>query len=110
VDFAQALRSTESHCGGRLILALIPAGLKVDNRNLIDYIRREKNAEAALVLYDKKDYIKLSLRSKTALDVAQIAAKFNGGGHKKAAAGKIYNSTLAEAKKQLVRYFTKYVF
>lgn len=110
VDFAQALKSTESHCNGRLILALIPAGLKVDNRNLIDYIRREKNSEIAIVLVDKKDHIKLSLRSKSAIDVAKIAAKFNGGGHQRAAAGKIYKTTLAGAKEQTLKYFRENVF
>jgi phosphoesterase RecJ-like protein len=110
MDFARALLSTESHCGGRLIVASIPADSKVDNRNLIDYIRREKHAEAALVLVAKKDHIKISFRSKTALNVAQIAAHFNGGGHKKAAAGKISGKTLAEARKELLAYFSKYIF
>ena len=110
VDFARALTKSERHCGGKLVLTGVPRKLRVDNRFLIDFIRRDKHAEVAVVLVDKKDHIKLSLRSKTDLDVAKIAARFNGGGHRKAAAGKIFNATLAEAKKQVVDYFSKNVF
>jgi phosphoesterase RecJ-like protein len=109
-DFAVALRSAGAHCGGRLITASIPAGLKVDNRFLIDFIRREKNAQVAAVCVEKKDHIKLSLRSKSGINVAAVAAVFNGGGHKEAAAGKIYSATLAGAQKQVIQYFQKYVF
>ncbi|MDR1453646.1 MAG: bifunctional oligoribonuclease/PAP phosphatase NrnA [Candidatus Margulisbacteria bacterium] len=110
LDFARAASGVENFCGGKLILAHIPPKSKVDNRFLIDLIRRERNAEAAVVLVEKPDYIKISLRSKTALDVAKIAARFNGGGHKKAAAGKIFNATLHSAQKQVVDYFTQHVF
>jgi phosphoesterase RecJ-like protein len=110
LDFAKAVSQTQSFCRGKLSVAVIPQPLKVDNRFLIDFIRREKNAEAVVVLVEKADYIKVSLRSKTALDVAEIAAHFNGGGHRKAAAGKIFGATLVEAKKQIVGYFTKQIF
>ena len=110
LDFARALKSIETHFNGRLITACVPAGLKVDNRQLIDYIRREKTAEIALVLVGKKDHIKLSFRSKTGLDVAKIATKFNGGGHKKASAGRLFNTTLQNAKKQVLNYFKENVF
>jgi phosphoesterase RecJ-like protein len=110
LDFAQAVSRTKSFCRGKLSVAVIPKTLKVDNRFLIDFIRREKNAEAVAVLTEKADYIKVSLRSKTALDVAKIAAHFHGGGHRQAAAGKIFDATLAEAKKQVVGYFTRQIF
>ncbi|MDR1324030.1 MAG: bifunctional oligoribonuclease/PAP phosphatase NrnA [Candidatus Margulisbacteria bacterium] len=110
LDFARAVSQTQSFCRGKLSVAVIPQTLKVDNRFLIDFIRREKNAEAVVVLVEKTDYIKVSLRSKTALDVAKIAAHFNGGGHRKAAAGKIFGATLAEAKKQVVQYFRKNIW
>ncbi|GBR75190.1 nanoRNase/pAp phosphatase [Candidatus Termititenax aidoneus] len=110
LDFARAVSQTQSFCRQKLSVAIIPQTLKVDNRFLIDFIRREKNAEAVAVLVEKADYIKVSLRSKTALDVAKVAAHFNGGGHCKAAAGKIFGATLAEAQKQIVQYFNKNVF
>ncbi|GBR75315.1 nanoRNase/pAp phosphatase [Candidatus Termititenax persephonae] len=110
LDFAQAVSQTESFCRRRLSVVAVPKTLRVDNRFLIDFIRRDKFAEVAVVLVAKKDYIKISLRSKTALDVAKVAAHFHGGGHRKAAAGKIFKATLAEAKKQVVEYFRQQVF
>ena len=43
--------------------------------------------------------IKVSLRSNSFIDVAKIAAKFNGGGHVKAAGFSLKCNTLSEAER-----------
>ncbi|MFA5251800.1 MAG: bifunctional oligoribonuclease/PAP phosphatase NrnA [Phycisphaerae bacterium] len=80
-----------------------------DTENLIDECRRISTVEVAALFVEQADgQVKVSLRSRGAVDVCKIAAKFGGGGHKMAAGthlpGPIENAEkfiLAEVKKQL---------
>lgn len=108
--FGQALNTIEIACAGKLIIAAIENERFLDNRTLIDYIRQEKESEVAVVLVKRDDHVKVSLRAKTAIDVAKVAKHFAGGGHFFAAAGKIPVRELAEAKRILIEYFEKNVF
>ena len=60
---------------------------------------------------DGKD-ISLSFRSKIDFDVASLALKFNGGGHKKASAAKIYDCNIERFKKDylpmIIREYEKW--
>jgi phosphoesterase RecJ-like protein len=110
-DFGKALQTAETFAHGKGILATIEHDSTLDNRVLIDFLRREKNCRVAVVLVDKsaEGYIKLSFRSKDKTDVSAIAAHFNGGGHRNAAAGKILNTTLAEAKRKIIDYCESHI-
>ncbi|MBQ9383433.1 MAG: bifunctional oligoribonuclease/PAP phosphatase NrnA [Ruminiclostridium sp.] len=50
---------------------------------------------------------KASLRSNSTVDVQKICSEFGGGGHTKAAGCSFYNTSLADAKKQLVEVIGK---
>ncbi len=68
-----------------------------DTDGFIDYIRSLKDIEVAIFYREtEKGDIKVSLRSKSDLDVNQIAATFGGGGHQ-AAAGCTISKPLEEA-------------
>jgi phosphoesterase RecJ-like protein len=112
------LNTLELHLGGRFAMQHLTqadfkkAGAKhSDTENLIDECRRIGNVEAAALFVELADgQIKVSLRSRDAIDVCKIATKFGGGGHKMAAGahlpGPIENAkelVLAEIKK----YFEK---
>ncbi|MFQ6035509.1 MAG: bifunctional oligoribonuclease/PAP phosphatase NrnA [Sedimentisphaerales bacterium] len=57
-----------------------------DTEDLINECQRISTVEVAALFVELKDgRVKLSLRSKGAIDVCKIAAKFGGGGHKMAA-------------------------
>jgi phosphoesterase RecJ-like protein len=56
---------------------------------------------AAFLKEDDEDNITVSMRSKTEADVAEIATRFNGGGHKKAA-GCTINATMDFAVKMII--------
>ena len=57
-----------------------------DTENLIDECRRISTVEVSALFVELKDSrIRCSLRSRNAIDVSEIAAKFGGGGHKTAA-------------------------
>ena len=52
---------------------------------LIDLVRRAAEAEVACVLKETPEGIRVSLRAATTTDVAALAARFGGGGHRYAA-------------------------
>ena len=63
-----------------------------DTEGLIEYVCSLRDIEVAILFREmEKGDIKVSLRSKTELDVNHIAAKFGGGGHKAAAGCTISN-------------------
>ena len=53
--------------------------------------------------------IKISLRSKNYVDVSQIAKKFNGGGHVRAAGLTVFGETIENATKMVVDETLKYI-
>jgi phosphoesterase RecJ-like protein len=87
------LNTLELHLDGRFTMQhLTQADFKrtgakfSDTENLIDECRRISGVEAAALFVEQADgQVKISLRSRGAIDVCKIAAKFGGGGHKMAA-------------------------
>ncbi len=72
-----------------------------DTENLIDECRRISTVEAAALFVELKDgRIRCSLRSRGAVDVRKIAAKFGGGGHTMAAG--VYLDGPLEKAKELI--------
>ncbi|MCH5138902.1 bifunctional oligoribonuclease/PAP phosphatase NrnA, partial [Clostridiaceae bacterium UIB06] len=53
------------------------------------------------------DGVKVSLRSKTKVDVRKIAEVFGGGGHIRASGMKLENKTIEEAKELIVSELKK---
>lgn len=73
-----------------------------DCEGLIDYLRDIDTVEIACLLRESKDgTVKGSLRSKRGANVLEIACRFQGGGHQKAA-GFTLQADLAEAGKQVL--------
>lgn len=65
---------------------------KDDGDSLIDEIRQLEGIEIAVMLRDQGSVVRGSIRSKTDFDVAAIAERMNGGGHKAAAGFTIHDS------------------
>src|SRR3989338_6871010 len=64
-----------------------------DTEEFINYPRAIKSVEVAILFKEIPDgQYKVSLRSKTDVDVSKICAQFQGGGHKKAAACTLFGS------------------
>ncbi|HET7489017.1 MAG TPA: bifunctional oligoribonuclease/PAP phosphatase NrnA [Acidimicrobiales bacterium] len=66
-----------------------------ESEGLIDIIRRAAEAEVACVLKETPEGVRVSLRAATDTDVAAVAARFGGGGHRYAA-GFVSGGTVAE--------------
>lgn len=72
-----------------------------ETEGIVESLRRIAGVEvAAFLKEDEEGNIIVSMRSKTEADVAEIATRFNGGGHKKAA-GCTINATMDFAVKMI---------
>jgi phosphoesterase RecJ-like protein len=103
------LTNVKSHLGGRLLSTaitqddLIAVGaVATDTEDVINRLLSVAGVEVALLFLELgPQETKVSLRSRSAIDVNQIAAGFGGGGHK-AASGVRYKGPLKEAEPAVV--------
>lgn len=81
-----------------------------DIEGIVEFIREINEIEISCVLKEyNQELTKVSLRSKNNIDVSEIATKFEGGGHAKAAGFQI-NGNLEEAEAIIVKELEKYIF
>jgi len=74
-----------------------------DTENLINYVRKLDTVKVAIFLKERPDgQIKLSLRSRSDVNVSLIAGKFNGGGHAYAA-GAVHPGPMEKALKEVLQ-------
>lgn len=72
-----------------------------DADGIVEYIRNIEGVEVSILLKElASEEVKVSMRSKNAIDVSKIVQKFDGGGHSKAAGCTIYK-TISKAEKVL---------
>lgn len=97
-DVAQALSAVEYHAGDRLAVADVrdPGDGRVeamDTADVLDLLRAVQAVEVALLLREvEPGVVKLSARSKTDYDVCALARRFGGGGHVRAAGGRVHGA------------------
>lgn len=89
---AYVLSNMELLRDGAIAVSAIPEAVldaygatKEDCEGLIDSLRDIDTVEAACVLRESTDGVRVSMRSKRTCDVAAIAKRFGGGGHQRAA-------------------------
>jgi bifunctional oligoribonuclease and PAP phosphatase NrnA len=68
---------------------------------LVSYARALDGVEVGVMLYENDGGVRVSLRSKGAVDVGAIAARFGGGGHR-AAAGCYLAGSIADARARIL--------
>lgn len=104
-----ALGTVRTSNGGKLAtMTLTQADLKKsgagedDTENLINFVRKLEGVQIAVFLKERTDgKIKISLRSKTDLNVSDIAARWDGGGHAYAA-GALLEGPMERALKDVI--------
>ena len=89
--------------GIHVLIATADAGSYIDELGLLaNKMRDIENSEALLLLMQMHDAVLLVARSSsTAVNVAEIARAFGGGGHDRAASATIHHSTVAQVYAQL---------
>jgi phosphoesterase RecJ-like protein len=85
------LQSMELHCGGKVaVMTLYPADFSQtgahtsETENLVNEALRVREVEASILLVQHDDFVRVSLRSRGAVDVSTVAEEFGGGGHHRA--------------------------
>ena len=109
---AELTSRIRSYYGGRLRIVTADEGIieryGVSPREVTDLVnlpRRIRGTEAAASVKFSNGAIRASLRSNGATDVSDIAAKFGGGGHCKAAGCTIDAPTVGDAERMIVEAF-----
>lgn len=75
---------------------------------LVDRIRSVEGIEVAILFREEGKKIKINFRSKEKINVSEIAARFGGGGHHKAA-GAIVEGEIDAIKQRVISEVVKYV-
>lgn len=111
-----ALNTLELLCEGKV--AVVSVSRKMleecnsnmeDAEGIVSYIRDIEGVEIACILKEVEDEeIKISLRSKSKINVAEICSKYNGGGHKRAA-GCTINKNIYDAKETILKEIYNYI-
>ncbi len=79
-----------------------------DTEEFINLPRALRSVKVAVFLKETPDdYIKVSLRAKGECNVAQVALKFGGGGHRNAAGYRVKDKTLAAVGEELLQDLRK---
>ncbi len=74
---------------------------------IVDYARYIKGVEVGILIKPKDGVYRISMRSNGNVDLLDIATKFNGGGHKYAAGGRVDTDSIDKAKEELVKAFSE---
>jgi phosphoesterase RecJ-like protein len=90
---ARVMGGLELFAGGRAALACVTKELLIetgaaaeDSDGVVEKLRNIQGVEAACLLKERKDgQVKVSLRSKRELNMAELSASLGGGGHARAA-------------------------
>jgi len=104
------LSSFKMECGGRICIGILPNGIfdetgtsPEDTEGLVDYARAIDGVDIGVLIEERPNMIKASLRSKVpAFRVDQLAAQFGGGGHACAAGLSMKGVTLDEFRPRLL--------
>lgn len=108
------LGSLKLECGGRACIGVLPQGVfervgatVEDTEGLVDYARSIEGVEIGVLIEERPDTIKASLRGmQSVYRMDTIAAQFGGGGHANAA-GLNWPGTLAEFYPRLLAAITR---
>ncbi|NLC12055.1 MAG: bifunctional oligoribonuclease/PAP phosphatase NrnA [Firmicutes bacterium] len=76
---------------------------------IVNYARNITGVEVGMLFYLKNEgEIKVALRSKSKINVAKIAEKFGGGGHRQAAGCRFNNLDFETAKRKIINVIGEY--
>ncbi len=104
------LSTLEVHASGRIGVISLSAAMfeeagadPQDVEGFVNFPRSLRSVEVAAFFKEMKEgTVSVSLRAKGKVDVAEIAATFNGGGHKNAAGFRFTGKSLAEVQAEVL--------
>ncbi len=113
---AQVLGTLQFHTGARIVTAELSRSMLanssssyMDSEGFINHLRSVKSADLAILFREVNDgLIHVSMRSREGIDVAKLAQRYGGGGHKQAAACRI-SGTLHAVRSMFVGEAVSYM-
>ena len=106
---AEIMQNIECYCGGKLVIVTAGDALfekygitERDSGDIVNIARAAQGCEIAVSIRETGGKIKVSLRSNSEISVSEIAQKFDGGGHSKAAGAKISGKSADEVKREII--------
>lgn len=88
----EIIKRAEFFLNGKVCICYLPetvfascGAVEEDGEGITDYLRNIEGVEVGIFIRNKGDLLKISMRAKSYVDVASVAAHFNGGGHTRAA-------------------------
>lgn len=107
--YGYVMSNVESFMDGRLCVFCADNALmerfgvsERDTGDIVNIPRSCKGCEIAVSIRETPDKIKVSFRSNGDISVAELAAKFGGGGHARAAGVSMTGQSLAEVKERII--------
>jgi phosphoesterase RecJ-like protein len=113
----RTLSKTESYLDGQFLLTWIllddfaaAEARSSDSEDIVNMLLQVRGSKMAALISELKDKsYKVSFRSRCAVDCSILAAKFGGGGHKKAA-GALFDLPFEEVKRTIVEAVIQALF
>lgn len=106
----EVLQSIESYYDGKLQIVILTDDIRkkynisdTDVPNLVDIPRKIDGTEVAVCIKEQTNGIRINFRSTKNADVSEVAAKFGGGGHKKAAGCTIIGASVDDIKEKVIQ-------
>lgn len=109
---AEIMQNIESYFGGKLTIVTASDALfekygitERDSGDIVNIARAVSGCEIAVSIRETGEKIKISFRSNGEMSVSQIAQKFGGGGHAKAAGAKVTGKSIKQVKSDVIAVF-----
>ncbi len=82
---------------------------EADVDGFVNYCLSIKGVVIGILIYEMKDGVKISFRSKGEIHVNKLAAEFGGGGHSNASGARLLNTTIDKIKDKIISAAQKYL-
>lgn len=83
--------------------------VEADVDGFVNYCLTIQGVQIGILIYELKDGVKVSFRSKGNIPVNKLASEFGGGGHANAAGARFFNMRINDIKNKILEAALKYI-
>mgnify|MGYP005846884727 CR=1 FL=1 len=112
----EALNSIELDSTGKIAVMTLPNeiqakhnAVEADVDGFVNYCLSIIGVQIGILIYELKDGVKVSFRSKGSITVNKLASEFGGGGHTNAAGARFFNIRINDIKNKMLEAAQKYI-
>lgn len=112
----EALNSIELDSTKKIAIMTLPNevqqkhnAVEADVDGFVNFCLSIQSVSIGILMYELKDGVKVSFRSKDSIPVNKLASEFGGGGHSNASGARFFNVKINDIKNQIVSVAQKYI-